>query len=95
MTDHQNRNLCSFCGTALQEGFLSYCSGAVWHRTKPRGWRRMFWNAFSSGERVFGSLVSSPLVLSVPALRCPDCAAVVIPGESSHGYIESKPERAA
>jgi hypothetical protein len=95
MTDHQSPNLCSLCGTALEEGFLSYCSGAIWHRTKPRGWRRAFWSAYSSGERVFGSFASSPVVSSVPAFRCPSCAAVVIPGKSSGGNITAKTEGAA
>jgi hypothetical protein len=84
MSNHQSPNLCSLCGTALEDGFLSYASGAVWHRTKPRGWRRMFWSAYTSGEIVFGSVVSSPVVSSVPALRCPSCAAVIIPGKSSN-----------
>jgi hypothetical protein len=95
MTDYQSPNLCSLCGTALEEGFLSYCSGAIWHRTKPRGWRRAFWSAYSSGERVFGSFASSPVVSSVPAFRCPSCAAVVIPGKSSGGNITAKTEGAA
>jgi hypothetical protein len=80
MTEHERPSSCSLCGAALEEGFLSYCSGAVWQRTQPRGWRRAFWSAFSSGELVFGSLLSKPYVSSVPALRCPSCAAVVIPG---------------
>jgi hypothetical protein len=63
MTDHQNPNLCSLCGTALEEGFPSYGSGAIWHRTKPRGWRRAFWSAYSSGkhtlqENVFSGALS-------------------------------------
>jgi hypothetical protein len=95
MTERQDPNLCSLCGTALEEGFLSYCSGAIWHRTKPRGWRRAFWSAYSSGERVFGSFASSPVVSSVPAFRCPSCAAVVIPGKSSGGNITAKTEGAA
>jgi len=90
MTGDQSPNLCSLCGTALEEGFLSYGSGAVWHRTRPRGWRRLFWDAYTSGEPVFGSMASSPVVSSVPAFRCPNCAAVVIPGKSSGGNIKAK-----
>ena len=85
MMDDQKPSLCSFCGTALEEGFLSYCSGTIWHRKRPQGWGRMFTSAFSTGERVFGSLISSPIVSSVPALRCPSCAAVMIPGERPGG----------
>ena len=95
MTDHQSADFCSLCGAALEKGFLSYCSGAVWRRTKPCGWRRAFWNAFSTGELVFGSLLSNPYVSSVPALRCPNCAAVVIPGKPSGGDITAKNEVAA
>jgi hypothetical protein len=95
MMDHQNTNLCPLCGTALEEGFLSYGSGAVWHRTKPRGWRRLFWDAYTSGEPVFGSMASSPIVSSVPAFRCPSCTAVVTPGKSSGVNVKAKTERAA
>jgi hypothetical protein len=95
MNDHQSPNLCLFCGTALEEGFLSYGSGAVWHRTKPRGWGRAFWSAYTSGERVFGSIASSPVVSSVPAFRCPSCTAIVIPGKFSSGNIKAKTDRAA
>jgi hypothetical protein len=87
MTDRQSLSSCSFCGTALEEGFLSYGSGAIWHRTKPQGWRRAFWSAYASGKRVFGSVISSPIVSSVPAFRCPSCNAVVIPGKYSAGNI--------
>jgi hypothetical protein len=95
MTESQDSYLCSLCGTALEEGFLSYCSGAVWHRTKPRGWRRAFWRAYSAGERVFGSWASYPAVSSVPAFRCPSCAAVLIPRNTSTGDIAAKTEEVA
>jgi hypothetical protein len=95
MTEYQNSYSCSLCGTALEEGFLSYSSGAIWHRTKPRGWRRAFWSAYSSGEHVFGSFASSPIVSSVPAFRCPSCAAVLIPRNTSGGNITAKTEGVA
>lgn len=95
MTEYQSQLSCSFCGTDLEEGFISYGSGAIWHHTKPQGWQRAFWSAYMSGERVFGSFVSSPVISSVPALRCPSCAAVVIPGRMTIGSIKSKIERAA
>lgn len=80
MTGIQSQLSCLFCGTGLEQGFISYVSGAIWHPNKPQGWRRAFWSAYMSGERVFGSFISSPVVSSEPALRCPGCAAVVIPG---------------
>jgi len=87
MTEDQSQLSCPFCGTGLEEGFISYGSGAIWHHTKPRGWRRAFWSAYLSGERVFGSVISSPVVSSVPAYRCPNCGAFVIPGRMALGSI--------
>ena len=72
MIGQQGLNLSSLYGMALDEGFLSYCTGAIW--------RRMLWSAYSSGERIFGSLASSPVVSSVPAFRCSSWAVVVILG---------------
>ena len=95
MTRHQDLEHCPACGTEVEEGFVSYCSGAIWHRTKPSGWQRVFWSAFPSGERVFGSAASYPVVSSVPALRCPSCAAVVIPGKASASMIAARTEGAA
>ena len=85
MSDRQTADLvtCPACGKTLDEGFLSYCSGAVWHRRRPTGLQRPFWSAFSSGEPVFGSLLSSPVVSSVSSYRCPECHTVVIPGGPS------------
>lgn len=80
MAYRESATPCPGCGVSLEEGFLSYCSGAIWHPEKPRGWRRLFWHAFPSGKRVFGSVFSSPIVFSVAAARCPSCGAVVIPG---------------
>lgn len=79
MTNETGALICPVCGSELEEGFLSYCSGSVWHREKPRGLGRFFWSAFSSGARVFGSIASYPTVSSVSASRCSDCSSVVIP----------------
>jgi hypothetical protein len=70
--------ICSMCGAELEEGYLSYCTGAVRHREQPTGLRRMFWSAFPTGERVYGSWASNPVVSSIPALRCPGCSSVVV-----------------
>ena len=78
MRDDGGRAICSMCGAELEEGYLSYSSGAVWHREKPTGLRRMFWSAFLSGEKVYGGMASNPIVSSVSALRCPSCSSVVV-----------------
>ena len=73
-------SICPECGATLETGYLSYCTGAVWHQKKPVGLARMFWSAFYNGKRVFGGIASMPYVSSVTASRCPDCSCVVIPG---------------
>jgi hypothetical protein len=81
MTEKKSDMECPASGRPLDEGFVSCCSGAVWHPTKPRGWQRAFWSAYSSGSPVFGSLLSYPVVSSVRAEHCAGCGAVVITGE--------------
>ena len=71
---------CPECGALLEDGYLSSCSGSVWHASRPRGWRRVFWTAFATGRRIFGGAGSLPVVTSVPAARCSQCGTVVIPG---------------
>jgi len=70
--------ICPLCGAELESGFVSYCSGAIWHRDKPTGMSRMFWTAFPTGERVYGGIASYPYVSSVSALRCSRCSSVVV-----------------
>ena len=79
MTAETERLKCPCCGAVLEDGFLSYSSGAVWHRVKPRWLGRLFLSAFATGEPVFGSFLTSPIVSSVPAYRCSRCHGVVIP----------------
>jgi hypothetical protein len=74
--------ICPLCGAALESGFVSYCSGAIWHREEPTGMSRMFWSAFPTGERVYGGVASYPFVSSVPGLRCSECSGVVVPESS-------------
>jgi hypothetical protein len=95
MTAETERLLCQVCGSVLEKGYLSYGSGAVWHRKEPRGLGRLFLPAFWSGEPVFGSLLCSPVVSSVPAFRCSSCCSVLIlsaqPGRVSAPHRESSP----
>ena len=82
MTNERGPLICPVCGSELERGFVSYCSGSIWHREKPQGLGRLFWNAFSSGARVFGSFASYPTVSSIRASRCSGCSSVLItPGE--------------
>lgn len=74
---------CPECGAVLEEGYLSSCSGSVWHPARPRGWKRVVWSAFSTGRRVFGNQSRLPLVSSVPASRCAACGTVVISGSAA------------
>jgi hypothetical protein len=76
-----NSGRCPICGERYQDGFLSYCSGSVWHPKKPSGLGRIFMSAFPTGQRVFGSFLCSPFVSSVSAQRCPNCSSVLIPGK--------------
>lgn len=80
MTTSREGVICPICGSELEDGFLSYGSGTVWHGEKPKGLGRFFLSAYSTGERVFGSIASYPYVFSVPGARCSECHTVLIPG---------------
>lgn len=76
--------VCPSCDSEMENGYLSYCSGAVWHREKPKGLRRLFWSAISGGEPVYGSLLFSlPVVSSVDAWRCPKCSCVLVSAQQT------------
>ncbi len=67
--------VCPSCDTEMESGYLSFCSGGVWHNKKPKGLGRLFWNAIPGGITVYGSLfISLPAVSSVDAWRCPKCS---------------------
>ncbi|MFQ5857010.1 MAG: PF20097 family protein [Anaerolineae bacterium] len=70
---------CPECGSALEDGFLGYGSGLLWHEHKLRGWRRIFLYAVPTGHFVLGSIASSPFITSVPARKCTACGTVVLP----------------
>ena len=78
MVEESNGLVCPSCNSIMEDGYLSYASGAVWHNKKPKGLGRMFWSAFSSGEPIYGSFLSMPIVSSVVAQRCPNCSCVVV-----------------
>jgi len=78
MIEESNGLACPSCNAIMKDGYLSYGSGAVWHSKKPEGLGRLFWSAFSSGVPVYGSLLSSPIVSSVAAWRCPNCSCVLV-----------------
>lgn len=70
---------CPECGSALENGFLSYGSGLLWHEHKLRGWRRVFIYAMATGHFVVGNWASSGLMASKPARKCAICGTVVLP----------------
>jgi hypothetical protein len=78
MIEVTNGMVCPSCESIMKEGYLSYCSGAVWHDKKPKGLGRLFWSAFSSGVPVYGSFLSSLTVSSVAAWRCPNCSCITV-----------------
>ena len=80
MPDEEEPLICPMCASEFENGFVSYCSGTVWHHKKPSGLGRVFWSAFRTGTRVFGSIASYPYVSSVSAARCPRCSSVVVMG---------------
>jgi len=77
--NHDTDKKCPQCGNIFQTGFISYGSGLVWHKTKLKGLKRLFFLAFSSGRPVVGNCLSSGLMTSYPAMLCDDCGTVLLP----------------
>ncbi|MHC4116042.1 MAG: PF20097 family protein [Planctomycetota bacterium] len=76
---HASKIECPQCSAELAAGYVSFGSGLLWHKTRLRGYKRIFFHAFATGEPIAGTWMSSGLMSSVPAMRCNSCGAVVLP----------------
>lgn len=70
---------CPHCESQLEAGYLGFGSGLFWSRSHLNWWQSIFLFAFSYGEFVVGSLMSTPWFRSRAAHRCTACGALVIP----------------
>ncbi len=70
---------CPECTEKLEAGYVSYGSGLVWHKAALRGWQRIFFYAFATGQPIVGSWRSSGLMSSRRAMKCMACGTVVMP----------------
>ena len=70
---------CPECGATLDDGFISYFSGIMWHEKKPIGWRRLFPFVCSAGHFIFGNAASAPWTRSREAQKYRDCETLVVP----------------
>jgi ribosomal protein S27AE len=69
---------CPECGTGLEDGFLGYGTGLLWHESRLRGWHRLFPFAIAEGNYIVGNWTSTGLITSIPARKCPACGTVVL-----------------
>ena len=79
MTEAGSR-VCPECGSRLEDGFIGYASGILWHEQELHGWRRAFPFALAEGRFVVGNWPSTPWFRSRTARRCPACGTLVLPG---------------
>ena len=81
MTDHQHRQ-CPECGAALEEGYIGYFSGIVWHEEELMGLQRLIPFVFSAAHFIIGTITSTPWIRSRQARRCRSCGTLVVPASS-------------
>lgn len=74
----ENSTPCPSCGATLEDGFIGYASGILWHGEEPMGWRRLFPFVLAAGRFVVGNWASTPWVRCREAQRCCRCGTVVI-----------------
>jgi rubredoxin len=70
---------CPECGATLENGFIGYFSGIMWHDMKPEGWQRVFPFVLSAGRFIISNPASTPWVRSRNARKCRDCGTLVVP----------------
>jgi hypothetical protein len=66
----------------LEEGFVGYFSGVMWHQERIEGLQRMIPFILSTADFIIGTVVSTPWIRSRRASRCRDCGTLVVPGSS-------------
>jgi hypothetical protein len=77
-----NMGVCPECGSQLEDGFIGYASGLLWHKRQPSGWQRLFPFALTTGRFVIGNWASTPWVRLKTARRCVACGTLVLPGRA-------------
>jgi predicted RNA-binding Zn-ribbon protein involved in translation (DUF1610 family) len=70
---------CPECGAELENGYLGYGSGLLWHRIRLSGPARIGFVAIPTGQYIVGNWRASGFVSQVPARKCPKCGTVVLP----------------
>jgi rubredoxin len=73
---------CPECGATLDDGFIGYFSGIMWHDQEPTGWLRIFPFVLSTGHFIVGNAASTPWARNRKARRCRDCGTLVVPTQS-------------
>ena len=71
--------LCPECGATLEDGFIGYFSGIMWHDEDPQGLQRIFPFVLSAGRFIFSNAMSTPWIRSRKARKCPGCGTLVVP----------------
>ena len=70
---------CPECGATLDDGFVGYFSGIMWHEKQPTGWQRLFPFVLSTGRFVIGNWGSTPWTRCREARKCRGCGTLVLP----------------
>ena len=78
--DHQAH--CPECGAGLEDGYVGYFSGIMWHEQHLMGLQRLFPFVLSAAHLIIGNLASTPWIRSRKASRCRDCGTLVVPASS-------------
>lgn len=69
---------CPECNSELEDGYVGYGSGILWHKHKLKGWRRIFPIALLNGAFILGNWTSPGVYTFIKARKCSECNIVVL-----------------
>jgi len=73
---------CPECGAALEDGFIGYFSGIMWHDEELMGLQCLIPFVLSAAHFIIGNLASTPWIRSRKASKCRDCGTLIVPSSS-------------
>ncbi len=79
---------CPECGAELENGYIGYGSGILWHKIKLQGAARIGFVAVPTGSYIVGDWKSTGFISQVPGRKCIKCGTVVLPNADAVGGRE-------
>jgi len=81
MTEHHQAQ-CPECDAGLEDGYIGFFSGIMWHDQPVTGLLRLFPFVLSAASFIISNLISTPWIRSRQARRCRSCGTLIVPSSS-------------